>query len=108
MSWGHFQTRLPGLSEPLLLGTVGAGKGSGKGNTVLDDGNDGQVLTIQAPSLVVMRNLRITGGSATGVDDAGRSGGIFVSSAQLTLTDCVITGNQAHWGVACTASGRWR
>jgi hypothetical protein len=77
---------------------VGAGNGIGPGDTVLDGGNTGRVVEISATGLVALRNFHITGGATTEVDsDEGRGGGIW-NNAQLTISDCVITGNKAPWG----------
>jgi hypothetical protein len=99
---GTYQLHLT-ISRDVTL--IGAGKGTGKGNTILDGGNNGRVVNIPGASTVALRNLRITGGAVEPGGVADGLGGGILNGAQLTLTDCTITGNQAREGGGMYNSG---
>ena len=67
-----------------------------------DTGTDGTTLTIEAASAdfpVTITNLKITGGKASGTDDAGNGGGIKLIKGTVKLSDgVIITGNSAAKG----------
>jgi predicted outer membrane repeat protein len=69
-------------------------QGSGAGNTVIDGQQIDRVFDVRgtAPSSikVTFQNLTIRNGLA----DAGGGGGIRVGKADLTVQDCVVTGNR--------------
>jgi hypothetical protein len=86
---------------------VGAGNGTGPGDTILNGGNNGRVIEATGGFTIGVRNVRITGGNATvpGLSEEGRGGGIWAGT-RLTMSDCTITGNSAQQGAVSTSSAR--
>lgn len=69
------------------------------GNTVdiLDGENNGSVLTVDSEVPVIIKNLKITGGSGSDLSDGSlkNGGGIYINKGTVKLTDGVIvTGNK--------------
>jgi hypothetical protein len=76
------------------LTLIGAGQGTGAGDTVLH-GAGSSVVTINAGvGAVTLQGLRITGGSS----DNGA--GVWHQGATLTMTGCTITDNHAAGNIA--------
>jgi hypothetical protein len=86
-------TYVGNVDIPRDLTLIGAGDGTGAGNTTLQGNAADQpnsVVTIDPlGQTVTLRGLRITGG----FDDLG--GGVCHQGASLTMIDCTITGNTA-------------
>jgi predicted outer membrane repeat protein len=71
---------------------IGAGQGTGAANnTILDANNLSRVLNITGSATVVLEQLRITDGNATGAP----AGGIGHLGGTLRMTDCSVIGNTA-------------
>ena len=74
-----------GIEKTIL---TGAGKGKGKGKRT--------VLAVGPDATVTLQGLTITGGR--GSRKHGGSGGGITNEGDLTLTDCLVTGNRAGFG----------
>lgn len=98
-------TYVGNIEIPRDLTLIGAGDGTGAGNTTLQGDVNNQpnsVVTIDPlGQTVTLRSLRITGG----FDDLG--GGICHQGASLTMIDCTVTGNTADMdgGGLCSDPG---
>jgi hypothetical protein len=75
------------------LSLIGAGAGSGDGNTILDGSGTDHVVDVLAGSTVSLRDLRITGGGSF-----GEGGGLRNDGGIVSVTDCAITANTANRG----------
>lgn len=64
--------------------------------TTLDAAGLGRVLVISNTQGVVVENLRLTGGRASG--SVGRGGGIYLWESDLTLRDSALYSNTAEYG----------
>jgi hypothetical protein len=83
------------IEQSLTL--VGAGDGSGAGNTILRGPGSGTVVDASETVPVALRHLRITGGNANGTPGTFSAvGGGIQSFAILTLTGCTVIGNIAN------------
>lgn len=66
---------------------------------LIEQGSTGSVLKVDTTVPVTITNLTITGGNATGNDDAGNGGGIYIAKGTVKLTDgTIIAGNTATNG----------
>ncbi|MFT4041045.1 MAG: hypothetical protein QM692_22885 [Thermomicrobiales bacterium] len=84
--------RQPIPGTPKRWTVIGAGDGANPAtNTILRNTEDGKTVAAFSDANIVatLRGLRITGGKAIG------SGGGVSVSADVTLTDCTVTGNSA-------------
>lgn len=52
---------------------------------------------------IALENLTITGGGATGSGPGGLTAGVYGTGQDLTLTNCVLTGNTASTGVGAVS-----
>lgn len=91
-------TYLENLSFESARTLIGAGDGTGPGDTILQGGapssGANRVVYLFTSLPVSLRSLRITGGDIYG------GGGIYNTHGPLTLTDCTVSGNTAtlSWG----------
>jgi hypothetical protein len=72
---------------------IGAGNGGGAKDTILAGTGSGGAVTIVPGLTVTLQRLRITGG----VRDADGAG-LHATGSQVTLTDCLVTGNSGSFG----------
>ena len=56
---------------------------------------DFRIVHIDGAGNLMLNNLSVTGGVATGVPPANRGGGILNSGGTVTLTDSTVSGNSA-------------
>lgn len=80
---------------------VGAGKGDDPAtNTILDAAGAGRVVTVVGSGVTELIGLHITGGKVA--DDGG---GVWAGAADLRITDCTITRNEAEDGGGIFSAG---
>jgi len=103
-----FQAGLTGTitltSGPLMIGQSMTIQGPGP---AISGGGSSTVFYINSGAAVILSNLTITGGNATGANGnsgdvngaPGQGGGIF-NAGTLTLAYCIIRGNSASGGLA--------
>jgi hypothetical protein len=76
--------------------------GPGSANLSVSGNNGSRVFNIGTSNLVAISGLTIAGGSATA---GGVGAGIYADHATLTLTQCVISGNNASGGSTAAGAG---
>jgi hypothetical protein len=78
--------------------------GNGTGSTIIDGGGIDRIFDVQGPVNVAFQNLTLRNGLGNPLDDGGA---INATSANLTLTDCVVMDNavQGKGGAISTLSG---
>jgi len=70
--------------------------GPGAAVVTVTANNSGRVFNVQTGKTASISGLTISGGNVLNADQSGRGGGIYVNtSASLTLTNCVVSGNKA-------------
>lgn len=85
-----------GIGKNLTL--IGAGDGTGAGNTILEGDQTMTVVTIDTGATVTLHGLRITNGDSI-------NGGGVANAGTLTATSCTITGNGADQGGGINNAG---
>ena len=70
---------------------------TGADSDILDANKMSRIFKVENGATLILKNLTLTGGKATGTGDAGRGGAIFARGANdIKIIDCIITGNEAY------------
>ena len=75
-------------------------------DNILDANKMSRIFKVASGKTLTLKNLTLTGGKATGTQDAGSGGAIFASNATVNIENCIITGNEAdtNGGGICVES----
>ena len=71
-------------------------KADGAASAVLDASRLSRIFKVENGANLILKNLTLTGGKATGTGDAGSGGAIYAKNAStVNIENCIITGNEA-------------
>lgn len=95
---------LPAITTPITI--------EGNGNTISRTSGAFRILTVTSGGNLTLNNATVSGGAASGGFPTGYGGGIYASSAMLTVNDSVLSNNSATgqgggilaWGATVTVS----
>ena len=65
-------------------------------DNILDANKMSRIFKVASGKTLTLKNLTLTGGKATGTQDAGSGGAIFARDATVKIENCIITGNEAE------------
>ena len=69
---------------------------TGAGTDILDANKMSRIFKVENGANLILKNLTLTGGKATGTGDAGSGGAIYAKNAStVNIENCIITGNEA-------------
>lgn len=69
---------------------------TGPDKDILDANGLSRIFKVASGKTLMLENLKLTGGKATGTGDAGSGGAIFARDANdIKIKNCIITGNEA-------------
>ena len=70
---------------------------TGAGSDILDANGLSRIFKVENGANLILENLKLTGGKATGTGDAGSGGAIYAKDAsEIKIENCIITGNEAY------------
>ena len=70
---------------------------TGAGSDILDANGLSRIFKVENGANLILENLKLTGGKATGTGDAGSGGAIYAKDANdIKIENCIITGNEAY------------
>ena len=68
----------------------------GADSDILDANGLSRIFKVENGANLILKNLTLTGGKATGIGDAGSGGAIYAKDAStVNIENCIITGNEA-------------
>ena len=72
-------------------------KADGAASAVLDASRLSRIFKVENGANLILKNLTLKGGKATGTGDAGSGGAIYAKDAsEIKIENCIITGNEAY------------